>query len=146
MFLWSALIVGYGGGILLNRPKDRPFQQRVIGALLGFVNGTLIVGFMLRFASSEQPSYAPAIQANPLAKIIHDGLPVMFLAVAGLVTVMVGIRAVLGLFVRSTPPPPPPKPTAPRPTAGAAPGAAGPAEKRLNDQDVLKKVADGAKR
>src|SRR5262245_45871189 len=46
LFLWGALFVGYGGGLLLHRPKERPpFQRRLVGALLGGLNGVLIVGF-----------------------------------------------------------------------------------------------------
>jgi hypothetical protein len=146
VFLWSSLVVGYGGSILLNRAKERPFQQRLTSALLGLINGVLIVGFLLRFATAKQPSFASAIQADPLAKIIHDGMPLLFLAVAGLVTIMVIIRAVLGLFGRGVTPPPPKRPVeAPTATTPAsAPGA--PAERRIGDQDVLKKIGDVAKR
>src|SRR5215213_5211498 len=59
LLLWSALVVGYGGGMLLTRTKDRlPFQQRLAGALLGLLNGVLIVAFLLRFAITSQPSLA----------------------------------------------------------------------------------------
>jgi len=145
VFLWSALVVGYGGGILLNRAKDRPFQQRLTSALLGLINGVLIVGFLLRFATAKQPAFAAVIQADPLSKIIHDGMPLLFLAVAGLVTIMVIIRAAIGLFSRPAAPLPQQKPVQTPPTPPApAPGA--PAERRINDQDVLKKVTDAAKR
>lgn len=146
VFLWSALLVGYGGGILLNRAKERPFPQRVTGALLGLVNGVLIVGFLLRFATSKQPALAAMVQANPLARIIHDGLPVLFLGVAGLITLFVIVRGVLRLFGRGAPtpqPPPSPKPSAP---ATPATSAAGQPEKRIGEQDILKKVTDAAKR
>src|SRR5258705_4371391 len=34
LLLWSALVVGYGGGMLLARANDRPlFQQRPFGGL-----------------------------------------------------------------------------------------------------------------
>src|SRR5215216_2347908 len=39
VFLWSTLVVGYGGGILLTRAKDRPLPQRLTSALLGLVDG-----------------------------------------------------------------------------------------------------------
>ena len=146
VFLWSALVVGYGGGILLNRAKDRPFQQRLTSALLGLINGVLIVGFLLRFATAKQPSFAPMIQADPLAKLIHDGMPLLFLAVVALVTIIVIVRAVLGVFSRSVTPPPPKKPVeTPRATTPASPPGA-PAERHIGDQDILKKVTDAAKR
>src|SRR4051812_34479788 len=39
LLLWSALVDGYGGGMLLARAKDRPsLQQRLASALLGTLN------------------------------------------------------------------------------------------------------------
>ena len=145
VFLWSVLVVGYGGGILLNRAKDRPVPLRLVSALLGLVNGVLIVGFLLRFASAKQPGYAEAIQAHALAKLIHDGMPLLFLAVAGLITIMVIVRAVVGLLNRGVTPPPQ-RPAEPKPASPPASSPGAPAEKRLADQDVLKKVTDAAKR
>ena len=82
LLLWSALVVGYGGGMLLGRAKDRPpFQQRLVGALLGALNGVLIVAFLLRFAVTSQPSFAAMIESSPLAKILFDSLPLLFLGV-----------------------------------------------------------------
>jgi len=144
VFLWSALVVGYGGGVLLPRVKERTFQQRMIGAILGLVNGVLIVGFLLRFANTRQPSLAELIQANPLAKIIHNYLPLLFLAAAGVVTVLVIVRGVASLFSRGAPPPQ--KPASPKPATSAAPVAAGQPDKRVGEQDILKKVTDAGKR
>jgi len=142
VFLWSSLIVGYAGGILLNRAKDRPLPQRLTSAVLGLVNGVLIVGFLLRFATARQPGFVPVIQANPLAKAIHDGLPLLFLAVAGLVTFLVLVRAALGLLGRAAPPP---APTPAAKPAASQPASSSSAEKRLGEQEVLKKVTDAAK-
>ena len=145
VFLWCALVVGYGGGILLSRVKERPFQQRLIGALLGLVNGVLIIGFLLRFATAKQPNLALLIQANPLAMTIHDGMPLLFLAVAGIITLMVLGRAAIGLFSRGAPLPPS-KPAEPKPAPAPASAPGAPAEKRIGDPDVLKKISDAAKR
>jgi uncharacterized membrane protein required for colicin V production len=142
VFLWSTLVVGYAGGILLNRARDRSLSQRLTGAVLGLVNGVLIVGFLLRFATSNQPNFAPVIQANPLAKAIHDGLPLLFLAVAGVVTLLVLLRAAFSLFGRGAPPPAQPatpKPAAPQPASSTA-------EKRIGDPEILKKLTEAGKR
>jgi uncharacterized membrane protein required for colicin V production len=146
VFLWSALLVGYGGGILINRAKERPFPQRITGALLGLVNGVLIVGFLLRFATSKQPALAAMVQGNPLAKLIHDGLPMLFLGVAGLITMLVIVRGVLGLFGRGAPAPQQPAGTKPSASGTPTPSAGGQPDKRLSEQDILKKVTDAAKR
>ena len=144
VFLWCALVVGYGGGVLLSRVKERSLQQRLVGALLGLVNGVLIVGFLLRFATAKQPSLAPLIQANPVAKIVHDGLPLLFLALAAITTLLVLGRAAIGLFSRGAPQPVPIKPVEPKPASAPAASPAG--EKRIGEADVLKKVTDAAKR
>jgi Colicin V production protein len=133
LLLWSALVVGYGGGTLLTRVKDRPpFQQRLAGALLGVLNGVLIVAFLLRFAITSQPSLAEMIESSPLAKILFDSLPLLFLGLAVVVTLAVFVRGIM-LF-------------ATRRAAPAAPAAAAPATsasaptQRIGDRDVLDKV------
>src|SRR5829696_8713360 len=96
LLLWSALVLGYGGGMLLARAKDRPpFQQRLVGALLGALNGVLIVAFLLRFAVTSQPTFAATIGSSPLAKILFDSLPLLFLGVTVLVTLAVLVRGIL---------------------------------------------------
>lgn len=142
VFLWSTLVVGYAGGILLNRAKDRSLPQRLIGAVLGVINGVLIVGFLLRFATTNQPSFVPVIQANPLAKAIHDGLPLLFLAVAGIVTFLVLMRAAFSLFGRSAPPPAQSATSKPAAQAANSTGT----EKRIGEQEVLKKLTEAGKR
>ena len=146
VFLWCALVVGYGGGVLLSRMKERSLQQRLIGALLGIVNGVLIVGFLLRFATAKQPSLAQQIQANPVAKIVHDGLPLLFLAVAGIITLLVIGRAAIGLVSRGAPLPAPAASATPKPVSTPASSAGAAPDKRIGEQDVLKKVTDAAKR
>jgi uncharacterized membrane protein required for colicin V production len=139
LLLWSALVVGYGGGMLLARAKDRPpFQQRVVGALLGVLNGVLIVAFLLRFAVTSQPTFATMINSSPLAKILFDSLPLLFLSIAVVVTLAVLVRGI-ALFAtrRATP---------------AAPAAAAPATstsaptQRIGDRDVLDKVNSATRR
>ena len=133
LLLWSGLVVGYGAGMLLGRAKDRPsFQQRLVGALLGALNGVLIVAFLLRFAVTSQPSFSAMIGSSPLAKILFDSLPLLFLGVALVVTLAVLVRGIM-LF-------------ATRRAAPAAPAASTPATstsaptQRIGDRDVLDKV------
>lgn len=147
IFLWSALIVGYGGGILLNRSKDRPMAQRAVSALLGLVNGVLIVGFLLRYGTELSPDFAATVKANLAANPINIGLPWLFLGAAVVVTLLVAVRSVLRLLGRSAPAPARPFPAMP-PAAkpAAAPGAAGAGPGRISDRDILQKVKDTAQR
>jgi len=138
LLLWSALIVGYGGGMLLTRTKDRPpFQQRLVGALLGALNGVLIVAFLLRFAITSQPSFAVMIQSSPLAKILFDGLPFLFLGVAMVVTLAVLVR---GIIVFATRRAAPATPAATPATSTSAP------TQRIGDHDVLDKINSVSRR
>lgn len=143
LLLWSALMVGYGGGMLLGRAKDRPsFQQRLAGALLGVLNGVLIVAFLLRFAITSQPSLAEVIQASQPAKILFGSLPLLFLGLAVAVTLAVLVRGVVLLATRRAAPP----------AAPAAPAAATPATstsaptQRIGDGDVLDKINSATRR
>jgi hypothetical protein len=132
LLLWSALVVGYGGGTLLTRAKDRPpFQQRLAGALLGALNGVLIVAFLLRFAITSQPSLAEMIESSPLAKILFDGLPLLFLGLAVAVTLAVFVRGIILFATRRAAPA--------APAAAPATSASAPTQ-RIGDRDVLDKV------
>jgi uncharacterized membrane protein required for colicin V production len=138
LLLWSALVVGYGGGMLLTRAKDRPpFQQRLAGALLGALNGVLIVAFLLRFAITSQPSFAVMIQSSPLAKILFDGLPLLFLGLAVAVTLAVLVRSIVLFATRKAAPA---APAAPAATSTSAP------TQRIGDRDVLDKVNSASRR
>jgi uncharacterized membrane protein required for colicin V production len=95
-FLFAALVVGYGGGTLLGQIKERPsFPRRLAGALLGLINGALIVGYILRFATGTNPSLGETVQGTPLARLFHDGLPLLFLAVTIVTAALVLVRALL---------------------------------------------------
>lgn len=142
VFLWSALLVGYGSGMLLSRPKSLSFQQRLSSALLGILNGVLIVGYLLRYATEQQTSFAATVRSNPVASILHDGLPLLFLGLAVVVTLAVLVRGVANLFGgRAAPAAPPPsaaKPaTSPAPAASAASAST---ERRIDDRGVLDKI------
>jgi hypothetical protein len=141
LFLWSALIVGYAGGALLNRPKERPlFAQRLSGALLGVLNGVLIVGYLLRYATANQPGFAATVQNTPLARIFHDGLSSFFLLLTAGVTVLVLARGVMGLLGRQAVPTKAmeQKPATPTPASGG--------DARVGDRDVLNKIKDVTRR
>ncbi|MEP7188272.1 MAG: CvpA family protein [Roseiflexaceae bacterium] len=136
LLLWSALVVGYGGGMLLTRVKDRlTFQQRLAGALLGLLNGVLVVAFLLRFAITSQPSFAVIIQASPLAKILFDGLPLLFLGLAIVATLAVLVRGIVMLATRRAAPA----------TPAATPATSAPTQ-RIGDHDVLDKVNNASRR
>src|SRR4051812_10322091 len=52
IFVFSTLVVGYGGGLLLGAKERGPFPRRLASALLGLLDGVLIVGYLLRFATA----------------------------------------------------------------------------------------------
>jgi hypothetical protein len=144
LFLWGALFVGYGGGLLVPRAKERPpFQQRLGGAILGVLNGVLIVGFLMRFATLSQTGFAETIQSSPLAKLFYDGLPLLFLGAAVAVTLMVLARGITQFFGRRAAPAP--RPAEPRPTAATPTSPTAPTQ-RISERDILNKIDDVTRR
>jgi hypothetical protein len=138
VFLWGALIVGYGGAVLLGRSKERPaVPQRLASALLGALNGVLIVGFLLRYAAIQQPGFAALVQADPVARVIHAGMPLLFLGLAAAVTLLVIVRGIVRLFSRRPGPPPPPTSAPSQPSPSGASGGPG---QRVDDSSVLNKI------
>jgi hypothetical protein len=146
LFLWGALVVGYGGAVLLGRPAARPvLAQRAASAVLGLLNGVLVVGFLLRYASAQQPNFAAMVAATPVAQIIHDWLPLLFLGIAAGVTLLMLVRGVVGLLThRVAPAATPPVPEgAPAPSSSSSSSAGSP---RVDDHGVLGKVNDATRR
>jgi hypothetical protein len=140
MFLWGALVVGYGGSLLLGRARERAtLPQRLASAALGLLNGVLIVGFLLRYATGQLPDFAAMVRATPAAAIVHDGLPPLFLGLASAATLLALVRGVVGMFSkRPAPAQPAPSAQPAQPPVAGAPAAG--AERRVDDRNVLNKI------
>jgi hypothetical protein len=151
IFLFCALVVGYGGGLLLG-PKERtPFQRRLAGALLGILNGALIVAYLLRFGTANDGAARETIQDWPPARMLHDGLPLLFLAVTIGLALFVVVRVLLSFAGHVPPAPAKPAAEARKPASTPAvssptPAAPAPATPRVDDVDVLGKVKDALRR
>jgi uncharacterized membrane protein required for colicin V production len=148
LFLWGALIVGYGGALLLGRSAERAtVVQRLPGALLGLLNGVLVVGFLLRYASEQQPTFAAMVAATPAAQLIHDWLPVLFLVIAAGATLLMLVRGLVALLShRVAPASPPPAPEGASPSSPGSGGSAASPAQRVDDRGVLGKVNDATRR
>ncbi|HEU5103093.1 MAG TPA: CvpA family protein [Roseiflexaceae bacterium] len=142
LLLWGVLLIGYGGGMQLARPKERAvFAQRLAAALLGVLNGVLIVAFLLRFAVASQPAFVATIQASPIARLLYDGLPLLFLSAAAISTLVVLARGVVLVATRR------PAPAAPAASSAAAPAVTSSTPtQRIDDRDVLDKVNNATRR
>ncbi len=124
----SALVIGYGGGVLLPPGRGRPgVPARLLGALLGLLNGGLIAGYTLRYSAAASPGFAAEMRTIPLAEIVHDGLPLFFLGLAAVLATMIIVRRVIQLARRPRPQPAPaaaaaqPAPPPSRPAAAPPP-------------------------
>ena len=136
LFLFCALLVGYSGGILLG-PKERaPVPRRIASALLGILNGALLAAYLLRFGTAEDAGLREVIQAWLPTRVLHDGLPLLFLLVTSGLAVLIVVRSLIILAGRDRAPQS--SGTAPKPADAGAPG-------RVDDRDVLKKVNDAAR-
>jgi colicin V production protein len=143
IFLFSVLVIGYGGGLLLGAKERVAVPRRVAGALLGVLNGALVAAYLLRFGAASDAGARELIQAWLPARILHDGLPLLFLGVTAGVALLVLVRALVVFAgrdrVTTAKAAGPPKPAiaadAPAPAAGQA-----------SDRDVLNKVHDAMRK
>ncbi len=119
IFLLTVAIIGYGGSALLPRApaqsRSRQALDRVVGGLLGALNGALIASYLLRFAEAAWVGRAVAdlLATSPLARVLLLWLPWFVLALVVTTGVTVVIRGVAG-FVRArraAPPLPAPAPS-----------------------------------
>jgi uncharacterized membrane protein YbhN (UPF0104 family) len=97
IFLLVALLVGYGGSLLLPRdPKAKGpgLFDRFLGAFVGALNGALIVSYMLRYANENWPDgeSASVIADSSVASLLGEWLPWFILAMVLSTTVFVMLR------------------------------------------------------
>ncbi len=126
VFLLTVAIIGYGGSALLPRApaqsRSRQALDRVVGGLLGALNGALIASYLLRFADAAWASGAVAdlLATSPMARVLLLWLPWFMLALVVSTGAMVVIRGVAG-FVRTRRTAPPPPAPVPSPQPAVAP-------------------------
>ncbi|MDZ4718800.1 MAG: CvpA family protein [Roseiflexaceae bacterium] len=138
-----ALLIGYGGGILLPPlPKVRTWQQRVAGGTLGLLNGIVLVGYLLRIGTRDNPAFAELIGSAAPTQLLYDSLPFLFLATALIGgAIIIGKSAMLALRKRAAAPS---SPLASRPVPPATPSSVAPlpttAEQHENQQRTLDKI------
>ena len=146
LLLGPALIIGYGGGNILPRASTLKPVYRVIGAVLGMLNGLLQAGFLLRYASTLYPDFLTQLKAIPGMLWIHDGPPIVALIVAGLGIFIVVIQSLLQALKakpKSTPASPLAQPNA---TVRLAPSSADTSlpsnaeQRQVNQASALDKV------
>ena len=133
LLLGCAIFVGYGGALLL--PSRRQLAQgraRVFGGIAGAINGLLLLGFVLRYATLKiEPAPVPLFATTRIGSLLIQRLPTLLLfgALAGVAIVLV--RLIQRLLVKihgkaaQTATKPAAKPAA-KPVTSAKPAAAPP--------------------
>ncbi len=126
VFLFVSLIVGYGSSLLLfkqpvaifvgygsvrplpNQPDEDDFPEldirdRVMGGLLGLLNGALIVSYLLRYTIVvlNDERFTIIIQTSLVARLLLQWLPWFMLTVVLVVSVAVMLRLLIR-FVYAT--------------------------------------------
>ena len=93
VFVLTVLIVGYGSGILFDRTKERSsFSQGFASMLLGMLNGALIIGYVILFATVSNPALRSTIRSSLTGRIFSDGLPWLFLVITLATAAIVIVR------------------------------------------------------
>lgn len=137
LFMLTALVVGYGGSVLLPRPEPQARKiprvlDLLIGGLLGALNGALLVSYLLRYAEQiwRDDTISVMKAGSPVALLLDQWLPWFVIAMVGTTTLFVLLRLTAAIMrgraaVNRPKPAPAPIPASPRPAAGpAAPPAA----------------------
>ncbi len=108
VFLAIAFIVGYGGNAVFTRPpkpgpsgEPAPLKNRVLGGLLGVLNGLLIFSFLLRYAVDlGNPDISAVVGAASVLWlwIVYTWLPWYILAVSVIVSIWIIARLLVRLI------------------------------------------------
>jgi uncharacterized membrane protein required for colicin V production len=127
VFVVVALVIGYGGSMLLRRDPKAPapgIGDRLLGGLVGALNAALIISYLLRYAEEAWTNGAATalIAASPVAAVLAAWLAwfILALVVTTGVFVLLRVTITLGRALGSRPVAPTPAPTAaPKPVAGS---------------------------
>jgi hypothetical protein len=125
VFVLAALVIGYGGSMLLrNDPKAPPpgFGDRLLGGFVGALNAALIVSYLLRYAEEAWTNGAATalIAGSPVATILASWLAWFILALVVTTGVFVLLRVTLTVGKALTArPAAAPAAAAPKPGIGA---------------------------
>jgi uncharacterized membrane protein required for colicin V production len=100
IFLLVALLVGYGGSLLLPhdpKAKGPGMFDRLLGAFVGALNGALIVSYLLRYANENWPEGEATnlIAESLVAGILDTWLPWFMLAMVLSTTLFVMLRGTM---------------------------------------------------
>lgn len=99
IFIATAVLAGYGGGLLLGKPEEpRSLAGRLACALLGLVNGALIGGYLLRFAAIENQPFLETLRTSPVGLMLYEQLPRLFMVFPLVIGLIVVARLVLSIF------------------------------------------------
>lgn len=162
LFLATALLVGYGGSVLMPRPdpqakKPLGIVDFTLGGLLGALNGAMIVSYLLRYADEiwADGSVGELVATSPVAFVLDRWLPWFVMALVGTTAIFVLLR-LFAATVRGRAAATKPKPAAPAAAPAAPPGQAQPPAsggqpappKSVSEQDkrVLDKINQTAKK
>lgn len=150
LLLATTFIVGYGSGALLSRTNERRTPvERIICGLIGLFNGVLLLGYILRYGTADNPGFREVVASSLPAEILHEGLPIMFLAIAVLFTAVVLLRGLANMIgaSRTRPAVAPAKPTTPPPTPAPPTGPLpGPQQRQDNQAKALDKINEALKK
>lgn len=98
-FSMVTLILGYGSGLLLPRPKTpkrMSFNERLIGGLLGVLNGMLMTAFVLRYGIAlRPPAFAATVRSEIILSLLHAWLPWYILVSALMLHLLIIYRAIM---------------------------------------------------
>jgi|APCry1669189070_1035195.scaffolds.fasta_scaffold00057_17 uncharacterized membrane protein required for colicin V production len=98
IFVLVAILVGYGGSLLLPphdpKAKGPGMLDRLLGPFVGALNGALIVSYLLRYANENWPNgeAAAMIAESFMARLLDIWLPWFILVMVLMTTLFVMMR------------------------------------------------------
>jgi hypothetical protein len=140
----TALLVGYGGGSFFPPPLARPtFVQRLLGALLGALSGVILTGYVLQYGAASSKGFEVTVLEAPVTRALYNGLPYLFLAMAGFTGLAVVLRAAIAWLLAARRAAPAAPAAASPPATGDTPATPAPAalhERQVNQSRTLDKI------
>lgn len=104
-FLVVAIILGYGSSVLIPREEEPvylTFNNRLVGGLIGVLNGALIVGYLIHYTMEtwRSAAFMETLDLSPTARLLYEWLPWFVLGSVLVFGIIVLVRLLVRLVIK----------------------------------------------
>ncbi|NJN68251.1 MAG: CvpA family protein [Chloroflexaceae bacterium] len=138
-FLVVAIVLGYGSSVLIPREEEPEYlslNNRLVGGLIGILNGALVVGYLIHYTVTtwDSDAFQETLSLSVTAQMLSQWLPWFVLGSVVVFGIIVLVRLLVRLVIKLLEKGPP------MTGAAEAPSLAGTGSRTEREQVISKKI------